>query len=166
MRDRHVVTLLASVVLALLLGTGFAQNNAIQFRSEIYVVSQVTLQDGTKEERFTAATEAIPGQVVEYRIFAINAGETTLPQGAVQITVPVQAHLQYVANSATPTSDRVITEFSVDGQTFSAPPVIVVVAGERKVAEPTEYTTIRWTLLVPMEPGQEEPFYYRATLVN
>ncbi len=168
MRERQAVTLLASALFALLLGVGFAQNaaNAIQFRSEIYIVSQVTLQDGTKEERFTAATEAIPGQVVEYRIFATNAGETTLPAGSVQIIGPIQANLQFVANSATPTSDRVLTEYSVDGKTFSAPPVLVGPEDARRVAEPTEYTMIRWTLLVPMEPGQEEPFYYRATLVN
>lgn len=160
LRPAAVLALLASLVAA-----AVAQDaNPITFRSEIYIVSQVTLQDGTKEERFTAATQAIPGQVVEYRIFATNSGETTLPAGVVQIFGPVQSGMEFVANSATQTSERVLTEFSVDGTSFSAPPVLVETGGERRVAEPSEYTMIRWTLLVPMEPGQEEPFYYRVVL--
>lgn len=136
----------------------------ITFRSEIYIVSEVTLEDGTKEERFTAATEAIPGQIVEFRIFATNSGETTLPAGRVNIYGPIQEGMQFVGNSATPSSERILTEFSVDGENFSAPPVVVVEGEDRHVADPTEYTAIRWTLLVPMEPGQEEPFYYRVTI--
>lgn len=156
--------LLAAALLAFG-GAAFAQSpNPITFKSEIYVVSQVTLSDGTKEERFTAATQAIPGQIVEYRIFATNSGETTLPAGVVQIYGPVQNGMEYVPNSATPSSDRVMTEFSTDGVNFSEPPVLVGPDSDRRVAEPTEYTMIRWTLLVPLEPGQEEPFYYRVVL--
>ncbi len=175
MRSRHSRTnepvfkalrsTLAFAVVGALLGAAVAQDaNPITFRSEIYIVSQVTLPDGTKEERFTAATEAIPGQVVEYRIFATNSGETTLPAGVVRIYGPVAQSMEYVANSATPSSDRVLTEFSVDGVNFSAPPLLVGPDTDRRVADPTEYTMIRWTLLVPMEPGQEEPFYYRVIL--
>ncbi len=162
---RQLLSLLAFALVALSSGTAAAQdNNPITFRSEIYVVSQVTLADGTKEERFTAATQAIPGQVVEFRIFAKNSGETTLPAGVVQIYGPVQSGMEYVANSATPSSTEVLTDFSVDGVNFSEPPVLVGPTSDRRVAEPTEYTMIRWTLLVPMEPGQEEPFYYRVVL--
>lgn len=162
---RHL--LLGALALGLL-ATVFAQRaNPISFRSEIYIVSQITRDDGSKEERFTAATEAIPGQVVEFRIFATNTGDTTLPAGVVQLFGPIEAGMQYVPNSATPTSDRLLTEYSVDGVTFSAPPVLVGEEGEvRRVADPTEYTMIRWTLLVPMEPGQEEPLAYRVLLVQ
>lgn len=157
--------IVAAMLAATLVGSASAQNaNPITFRSEIYVVSQVTKADGTKEERFTAATQAIPGQVVEYRIFATNSGETTLPAGVVQIFGPVQSGMVYVANSATPSSERVLTEFSVDGTNFSEAPVLVGPATDRRVAEPTEYKMIRWTLLVPLEPGQAEPFYYRVVL--
>lgn len=174
MRSRHAITerparqllpLLAFALVAAFFGSATAQNtNPITFRSEIYVVSQVTLDNGTKEERFTAATQAIPGQVVEYRIFATNSGETTLPAGVVQIYGPVQSGMEFVANSATPSSSEVLTEFSVDGVNFSEAPLLVGPTTDRRVAEPAEYTMIRWTLLVPMEPGQEEPFYYRVVL--
>lgn len=156
-----------TALLALALSTVHAQDaasNPITFRTEIFVVSEVTLDDGTKQERFTEATSAIPGQVVEYRIFATNAGETTLPAGRVQIYGPIQEMMEFVPNSATASSERVLTEFSVDGEAFSTPPVLVGEGEDRRVADPNEYSMIRWTLLVPMEPGQEEPFFYRVVV--
>jgi uncharacterized repeat protein (TIGR01451 family) len=139
--------------------------NPIALRTEIYIVSLVTLDDGSREERFTAATSAIPGQVIEYRIFALNTGETTLPAGRVQVLGPVQDGMEFVAGSATPSSERVLTEFSADGAEFGVPPILVGTGENRRVVEPTEFEAVRWTLLVPMEPGQEEPFFYRVTLL-
>ncbi|HLU82913.1 MAG TPA: hypothetical protein VKZ43_05880 [Trueperaceae bacterium] len=139
--------------------------NPIALRSEIYIVSLVTLDDGSREERFTAATSAIPGQVIEYRIFATNTGETTLPAGRVQVLGPVQEGMEFVAGSATPSSERVLTEFSADGSQFGVPPILVGTGDSRRVVEPDEFKAVRWTLLVPMEPGQEEPFFYRVTLL-
>ncbi|HLV12473.1 MAG TPA: hypothetical protein VKY42_08510 [Trueperaceae bacterium] len=166
MRTRR--TLLATI-LALCLAVASAQQsqaNPIQLRTEIYIVSLVTLADGSQEERFTAATEAIPGQVIEYRIFATNVGETTLPAGRVTITGPVMDGFEFVPRSATPSSERVLTEFSHDGTTFGMAPILVGEGDERRVVEPTEYRAVRWTLLVPLEPGQEEPFYYRVTVLD
>src|SRR5690606_8704242 len=37
-----------------------AVTNPIELRTEIFIVSLVTLDDGTREERFTEATSAIP----------------------------------------------------------------------------------------------------------
>lgn len=160
---------LSALLLALLATAAFAQqgqSNPIQLRTEIYIVSLVTTDDGTQEERFTAATEAIPGQVIEYRIFATNTGETTLPAGRVTITGPIMDGFEFVPRSATPSSERVLTEFSVDGENFGSPPILVGEGDERRVAEPTEYRAVRWTLLVPLEPGQEEPFYYRVVVLD
>ncbi len=165
-----LVTLFVSVLPAL--GAVFAQDagqparqSPISLRTEIYIVSLVTRDDGTREERFSPATEAIPGQVIEYRIFATNTGETTLPAGSVQIYGPVENGMEYVSGSATPTSDRVLAEFSLDGAEFGTPPLLVGTGESRRVAEPEEYKMIRWRLLVDLEPGQEAPFYYRVTLL-
>lgn len=157
----------ASALLLALLGLAAAQapDNPITFRSEIYVVSEVTAADGSREERFSAATSAIPGQVVEFRIIATNSGETTLPAGRVQIFGPVDAGMAYVGNSASPSAEnRLLTEFSVDGAEFSEPPVLVGVDDSRRVAEPNEFTMIRWTLLTPLEPGQEVTLIYRVVI--
>lgn len=142
-----------------------AVTNPIELRSEIYIVSLVTLDDGTREERFTEATSAIPGQVIEYRVFATNVGETTLPAGRVQVIGPIMDGMEFVAGSATPSSSRVLTEFSHDGTNFGTTPLLIGEGDDREVVEPTDYRAVRWTLLEPLEPGQEEPFYYRVTLL-
>lgn|SRR5690554_1650484 len=160
----------AALSLALLLAltglvTAQSTDNPITFSSEIYVVSEVTADDGSKEERFSAATSAIPGQVVEFRIIATNSGETTLPAGRVQILGPIAEGQAYVGNSASPsTENRLLTEFSVDGTEFSEAPVLVGTGEGRRVADPSEYTMIRWTLLTPMEPGQEVTLVYRVLI--
>lgn len=154
------------LLLALTVGQAQGQTNPIQLRTEIYIVSLVTLDDGTQEERFTPATEAIPGQVIEYRIFATNGGETTLPAGRVMILGPVMEGFEFVPRSATPSSERVLTEFSADGTAFGTAPLLIGEGDARHVVEPIDYEAVRWTLLVPLEPGQEEPFYYRVTVLE
>ena len=160
---RRALLALTVALIATTAAFGLAQDeNPIAIRLEIYVVSEVTQPDGTVEERFAEATTARPGQVVEYRLFATNTGDTTLPAGTVVILGPVPDGTSYVENSTTPTSERVITEFSFDGETFSEPPLIVGEGDDRRLIEPSEYEAVRWTLLVPMEPEQEEVFFYRV----
>lgn len=166
-RSLKYLRLSAAALTLALSGLVFAQtpDNPISFRSEIYVVSEVTAEDGSKEERFSAATSAIPGQVVEFRIIATNAGETTLPAGRVQIYGPVEGDMAYVGNSASPSAEnRLLTEFSVDGTEFSEPPVLIGAGDSRRVADPNEFTMIRWTLLTPLEPGQEVTLVYRVVI--
>ena len=147
------------VLLSILVGfwsAGFAQDNPVSVRIEAYIVSQVTADDGSVTERFSESTTARPGQVVEYRVFATNGDATTLPAESVSVLGPIPDSSTYVDGSATPTSDGVRTEFSLDGEAFSATP---------ETAEgPTAYRAIRWTLLIPLEPGQEERFVYRVTI--
>ena len=147
---------LVMVLLLSMLGTGFAQDNPITVRIEAYIVSQVTAEDGSVTERFTESTTARPGQVVEYRVFATNTDETTLPAESVSVVGPIPDSATYVDGSATPTSERVRTEFSLDGQTFSEAP--------ETTEGPSAYQAVRWTLLVPLEPAQEEEFSYRVTI--
>ncbi len=158
------------LILIFALGLALAQTDPVSYRLEAYVVSEVTAEDGSKEERFTQASTARPGQVVEYRLFVLNEGETTLPSGTVVLTGPVPEGTSFLAGSATPSSERLLTEFSADGgETFSEPPVIITVTDDqgqenRVIAEPETYTAVRWTLLVPLEPNQEESFFYRVII--
>ena len=135
--------------------------NPVSVRLEIFIVSRVG-----GNETFQEAATARPGQTVEYRLFANNDGDTTLPPGTVVVSGPVPEGTTYVANSATPTSDDVLTEFSVDGETFGDgdAPLFKTVAGARQPAAPSDYSVVRWTLLTPFEPGQEAPFVYRVTV--
>lgn len=144
-----------------------ATSNPIQLRTEIYIVSEVTNKDGSKGEKLTKADTARPGQIVEYRLFAKNVGDTTLPAGVVVISTPVPSGMEYVANSATPSSDSLLAEFSADGgHNYSKPPVLTGSGDAKKVAEPTSYTNIRWTVLTAMEPGKEIPFFYRVKVLK
>ena len=121
-----------------------------------FIVSQVSADDGSTTERFTEASTARPGQIVEYRVTATNNDETTLPAETVKINGPVPEASTYVDGSATPSSGEVLTEFSVDGEAFSEAP--------ETTEGPSAYRAVRWTILTPLEPGQEDSFVYRVTI--
>lgn len=146
-----------AVLLLLLTGLAFAQgDNPIGVRIEAYIVSQVTAEDGTATERFSESSTGRPGQVVEYRVFATNNDATTLPAETVKVNGPIPEASTYVDGSATPSSERIRTEFSLDGDSFSEAP--------ETTEGPSAYQAVRWTLLTPLEPGQEERFVYRVTI--
>lgn len=153
MQKRLLAVLLGIWVL---FGAAFAQDDTVVVRIEAYIVSEVTSEDGNVTERFSEASTGRPGQVVEYRVFATNTDETTLPPDTVSVLGPVPDGTTYLGGSATPTSEEVRTEYSLDGEAFS---------GEPETTEgPTAYRSVRWTLLTPLEPQQEEQFVYRVTI--
>ena len=82
--------------------------------------------------------------------------ETTLPAESVSVNGPIPDSSTYVPGSATPSSEEVRTEYSLDGEAFSEAPETT--EGE------TAYRAVRWTLLTPLEPQQEEQFVYRVTI--
>jgi uncharacterized repeat protein (TIGR01451 family) len=144
----------------------FAQSNEVSIRTEIFVISQITGADGAVTEEAKPATTARPGQIVEYRLVARNETDTTLPAGTVVITGPVPSGTTFVPDSATPKSERILTEYSADGTNFTDAdsPILSGSGDNRGVVDPTAYQAVRWTLLVPFEPGQEETFVYRVTV--
>lgn len=157
---RLALPFVVMLLLGLALGQDAQQENPIEISTEIFLVSMVQ-----GNEQLRPATSARPGQVVEYRITAVNRSEETLPEGIVEIIGPIPDGTSYVPNSATPSSERVLTEYSAPGsQEYSEEPVLLENGDERQVAEPETYDAIRWTLLVPLEPGQEETFFYRVVV--
>jgi uncharacterized repeat protein (TIGR01451 family) len=159
--------ILLSIYLTFLTVFGaFAQSNEVSIRTEIFVISQVTGADGATTEEAKPATTARPGQIVEYRLVAKNETDTTLPAGTVVITGPVPNGTTFVPESATPKSERILTEYSADGTNFtdSDSPILSGTGDSRTVADPTTYQAVRWSLLVPLEPAQEETFVYRVTV--
>ena len=141
-------------------------NNPVSVRLEIFVVSQVTQEDGSVKETFKPSQTARPGQTVEYRLFAKNEDETNLPAGTVVITGPVPDGTTFVPNSATPNSDELLTEYSADGEDFqnSDSPLMIEKDGKKEIVDPTAYKAVRWTLLTELQPGQEVQFVYRITV--
>jgi uncharacterized repeat protein (TIGR01451 family) len=162
---KHVVIVMG---LALMLCLASAQDE-VSIRFEAYIVSEVTTDDGGTQEKFTAATTARPGQIVEYRVYAENVSDVTLPPGSIVLTGPIPENTSYVDGSARTNASDVLTEFSTDGSNFGQEPLVTTIEEEdgntrQGIALPENYSAVRWTLRLDLEPGQEEIFYYRVIL--
>lgn len=124
--SRRLCLFLLALTLVLAFGSAAAQNDSIVFEVEIFRVDLVRSDDGATTERFVPVDEAIPGEVIEYRVTAVNRGDIIYRAGTVVVTLPIGTGLAYVEGSASPTSERYVTEFSADGgRTFSEPPVLI-----------------------------------------
>lgn len=180
---RHGVRLATACLVAATMAVGLAQGTSskpasnsngqctssppIETCVEIYVVSPTTESNGSTGEKLVKATTALPGQTVEYRFSVKNIGQTTVPAGLVELPVAVPKGMQFVANSATPSSNKLLTEFSADGgQGYSKPPVLVGSGSDRKAAQPESYTNVRWTLLSALEPGQQVVLFFRVKVLK
>lgn len=110
---------------------------------------RVSVVDG--KETFSPATQARPGELVEYRATYTNAGGQTARQ--VMATLPVPAGMEFVEQSAAPAK----VEASLDGRAYAPVPLkrTVRLADGREVVRlvpAAEYRWLRWPLAT-MEPG-------------
>ncbi len=168
MKKITIIFLLAALASLSLAQDDPIQEDPIATKIEYYVVSQVTAEDGTKVEKFSDNLNKVyPGQIIEYRLIASNQGEITLPEEIVVLTMPMLQGFTYVDGSATPSSEEVRTEFTVDNKSFSEQPLMDTITSndgdsEEVIIDPNRYKAVRWTLLIPFEPGQETTFTYRV----
>ena len=139
-----------------LLGVAMAQENPVSVEIKAFIVNQVTDEDGKVSEDFVESSTARPGQVVEYRVTATNNDATSLPAENVKILGPIPNGTAYVDGSATPSSDEVRTEFSLDNESFSENP--------ESSAGAAGYKAVRWTPLVELASGASVTFVYRVTI--
>lgn len=101
--------------------------------------------DAQGRESFVPATEAKPGQVVEYRAAYRNPSEASVRD--VQATLPIPQGTEYVARTAHPAAALA----SLDGRTFEAVPLkrrVKLANGQTAVREVpvSEYRYLRWSL--------------------
>ena len=81
----------------------------------------------------------------------------------VRITSPIPADVKYVPGSASGPGSAVL--FSVDnGRTFGRPVELTLPApdGGTRVADPADYTHVRWVLSAPLDPGASGIARFRA----
>ncbi len=159
-----------AVFLFLLLGclVGAQTGEPLNVSLEAYIVTVITKDDGSKEEQFSAASTARPGQIVEYRVVVVNTSNDTLPGSNAYITGPVPASTDYLPETAT-VSEKATLEFSADGgQSFADKPMVMKKneQGEEELVEakPEEYTDARWQLLQALAPQETLTFSYRVTV--
>jgi uncharacterized repeat protein (TIGR01451 family) len=163
------VRLLGVLLGFILLSSALAQSEPLEVTLEGYLVNVVTQDDGTKEEEFIAASEARPGQVVEYRVIVTNVSNETLPASNAFVTGPIPTTTTYIADSATPSNSEVGLEFSADGGvSFAVKPMLEKTneQGEKELVEalPEDYTATRWAILMPIEPHHTLTLTYRVTV--
>lgn len=162
--------LLTAVLVALPIAAAQQGPGPVEVMLDSYLVTVVTLEDGSTEERFEANEQAFPGQILEYRLDVSNVSDEALPPTGVTIVGPIPDGTSFVAASATLDPDRFRFEASIDaGNTFVEPPVIITVtndAGEEEqvVVDPTAYQAIRWTILEALEPGTSVNLIYRVRI--
>jgi uncharacterized repeat protein (TIGR01451 family) len=109
------------------------------------------------------ATLARPGDVIHYALVFTNV--TAGPVKSIQFVDPLPKGVGYVLGSAK-ADHPVRLEYSIDGgKSYSAQPMIDVVANSRTVRKPApreRYTHVRWTVLESVAPGAQVTAEFRA----
>ena len=119
------------------------------------------------EELFEKVDNAAPGELIEYRIFYQNKGETVVSN--LKVDGPVPANTQYVAGSADGNVPYALLVSIDHGNTWEPEPVKRMKrmpdGTEQEVIIPVaEYTQIRWVSQKPFGPNEEQKFDYRVEL--
>jgi uncharacterized repeat protein (TIGR01451 family) len=118
---------------------------------------------GEKEVRRVEANKVVPGDEVIYTIYYANVGAE--PADDVIITNPIPEHMLFRGFMGDGTT--VITTLSIDGgERYDQPDNLIVVNndGQKRPAEPSDFTHVRWTLQEPLPPGAKGYVSFRAQL--
>jgi len=153
--------LVLAILLLSLLSLAQDNTNPVIVTLKTFLVNTI---DG--KESFKESTMARPGQIVEYRLEIQNKGDEVLPAGSVSIVGPILEGTSYVLDSATPSSDQLLTEFSTDTVNFSVAPVLIGSGSSRREAKPEEIKSVRWTILEDMPPGKKYTLVYRVKMAK
>ena len=155
---KRLINISASLLLTFFSSQALAQIEVTTI-AETEVVETNT--KGEQTVKRVAATKVVPGSDVIYTITAKNNGTETADN--IIVTNPIPQHTSYVDGSAAG-ANTVIT-FSVDGgKTYDAPQKLTVkdAAGKSRAATAEDYTHVRWTFQVNLDPGQAADVWYRT----
>ena len=184
-QKRHPTTYLkttfALCLILVLLLSGFVtaqvpklNDQPILISLESYLVQERENEAGQIQEWFEKVNEAKANQTIEIRLNVRSKAETPITAGTLLITMPILEGMQYIENSATPSSDLVMLEFSSDKEEFAEnlfQTVKVTTAEEETVEKrlpvPTEdYQALRWTVLNDFETDEELILFYRIQVLE
>ena len=114
--------------------------------------------------KLVPATSVSPGDVVEYVLTYSNKGDEPATNAVIEDPIPTGTTL--LANTASGAGAEIT--FSIDGGKTFAPPVTLTYdvklpsgASERRVALPSEYTNVRWTI-ARIAPGASGKVMFRV----
>jgi uncharacterized repeat protein (TIGR01451 family) len=123
-------------------------------------------ENGEEQTRLVEAASVVPGDELRYTILFENVSDSvTVDAGSVVITNPVPEFTEYVEGTAF--GAGTVIEFSADGgETWGDPGSLTVIdEGGERLAEPADYTHVRWTLQPELEPGAQGSVYFRVKLL-
>lgn len=152
-----------SMLLVLSMQAWAADKGPIELKSVSEVEITVKSDKGAKEVKRVDAAKAnvVPGDAVIFTTYYSNNGKE--PASDIVINNPMPEHMLYIDGTAEGSGAKI--EFSVDkGKSFGAPEALKVKddKGKEKVAGPSDYTHIRWTLSKPLGSGEKGSVSFRA----
>ena len=168
-RTEFLVVLLFTLALS-----AFAQSQ-VRLELSSYKVTTYTDGQGHKVEQLEPALKVSPGDVLMWRLRAVNTSGQELQTVALVIPIPPQTY--YLEGTAAPLKLKrngqevtVLPQFSYDGgKTYGKPPLykeVTVEENGKKVVKkvlvtPEEYTHVRW-VLGEMDPEQVIEVFLRT----
>jgi len=159
----RIVPMLVTVVLVVSTAAEAVETQSVELRTVAETEIAVLDREGRPELKRVEASRVIPGDEVIYTIYYSNTGDEMADH--VVITNPVPDHMTYMAGSAS--GDGTAVTYSVDGgRVFDVPGELLVPngAGGERLATPSDYTHIRWTLGAELAPNEEGLVGFRARL--
>lgn len=125
--------------------------------------AQVMTHDGKMSLEAVPAKGAKRGALLRYTIVATNTGAK--PAFDLAPVAKVPASTTFVAGSATP---QMAVEYSLDGHSYSAKPMIKIKAADGKVklvpANPSAYVALHWHDAHPLNPHATQTFSYEVRI--
>jgi uncharacterized repeat protein (TIGR01451 family) len=156
-------TMLAACVLAAPTLHAQAPAGALELKTVVAKLEQRAGEHGEVKSELVPVTTALPGDEVVYTVTFKNVGADRAAN--IQITNPIPAEMQYLADSAfAPGLD---VAYSVDGGASYARAEELVVEDEyggERLASTSEYTHIRWRLMSPLDAGAQGFARFRAVV--
>jgi len=158
---------LGAIVLLFALSLFAYAQSQVRLELSSYKVITTTDAEGHRVESFKPALNVAPGDVIEWRLRAINTSDKILQE--VSLIIPIPAKTYYLKGSASTLviergDEKIIIkpEFSYDGgQTYGIPPLFKIVkevvngqeVTKKVPVAPEEYTHVRWVLkdMLPKE---------------
>lgn len=166
---RKLLSIISVFLFCVVLAQDAQEQSYMEYDLQAYLVTEITLDNGKVEERFTPAEEAEPGNIIEYRLTGRNISDVNLTDVVLNGVIP--AGTFYMDSSASG-DDIAMLEFTAPGYTapsggeFGPAPLtvtIVINGQEQEVVIPAEsYSALRWQLREPIAAESEVTFIYRV----
>jgi uncharacterized repeat protein (TIGR01451 family) len=146
-----------------LLGMALAQSSKPQITLEGFLVHS-SIKDGKTIESFEKASRAQPGEIVEYRLKAVNSGSAAISN--LNVDLPVPRETAYLDGTASgPNNATLLASFDAK-RSFGPLPLKRKIIKDGKtneeVVKANEFTNLRWAIKGAISAGQTLEFKARV----